>query len=258
MIKRALEVLFFLIPVGLIVVLAYISFNAVIEKPQKLTLDITPTIKSQPAGLAKSKTVYYTFELVDLADLKLIVNSSKKEAEDLIAEHNCLAAINGGFYAENYQPLGLVVNDGQELSPAVESELLNGYLWLSSLGGFGITRSLPESDLNIGLQSGPLLFENGIKQNLEIANDKQARRSVVAVLKNGNLWFLTIFNRDSVFLGPHLADLPNALEEIAAKEGLVIVDALNLDGGSAAMFKNAEIFLNEYKPVGEILCVVKE
>ena len=253
--KKLFEALFFLLPVIVVAGLIYIWINGSAPEPKSVTL--SPTLK--PTAVINSLDIsYYGFEVSNLNRLKLVVNSSFLEASKLIKNNNCQLAINAGFYGQDNKPLGLVVIENEVLSEKVISELLNGYLWISDLGGFGITQELPNTQLQTAVQSGPLLFVNGDKRQLTINNDKQARRSVVATLANGNLWFLIIFDKNSVFLGPKLANLPSVLENLAQTENKVIVEAINLDGGTASMYKDTSVFLNEFKPIGSLFCVSSE
>lgn len=253
--KKLFEALFFLLPVILVIGLIYLWFQA--DAPKIQVLKVSPT--TQPTTVKQSSGVsYYGFEVSNLERLKLIVNSSFIEANTLIKNNNCQAAINAGFYGKDNKPLGLVVSESEVVSEKVNSELLNGYLWISDLGAFGITEELPNTQLNTAIQSGPLLFFNREKRPLAIKNDKQARRSVVATLANGNLWFLIIFDKTSVFLGPKLSNLPASLEKISEVENKVIIEAMNLDGGTASMYKDNQVFLNEFKPIGSLFCATSE
>lgn len=253
--KKLLEALFFLLPVVLVIGLIYLWFKA--DAPKMQALKVSPTTK--PTTVKQSSGIgYYGFEVKDLNKLKLLVNFEFVEAKNLLSENNCQLSLNAGFYGKDNKPLGLVVSENEVLSEKVDSELLNAYLWISDLGGFGITQELPNTQIKTAVQSGPLLFVNGEKRQLTINNDKQARRSVVATLANGNLWFLIIFDKTSVFLGPKLANLPTTLEIIAETENKVIIEAINLDGGTASMYKDNQVFLNEFKPIGSLFCVTSE
>ncbi|KKW11013.1 MAG: hypothetical protein UY49_C0010G0009, partial [Microgenomates group bacterium GW2011_GWC1_49_7] len=78
---------------------------------------------------------------------------------------------------------------------------------------------------------------------------------MVAAKTGEGFLFLTVYKEDSVFEGPLLADLPKVIQKINTEENLGIVDALNLDGGSASAFDNGETSLSELTPVGSLFCV---
>jgi len=252
--RRLIEVLFFLFPLLILVGLIFVYQNSTIPKanPQKTKTTSVPTKK--PKQTDRFQYVY--FRLNNLARLKLIFNRENEDVSVILERENCQAALNGGFYDKEKNPLGLLVTEGKEISPARESALFNGYLWLTKEGAFGITAELPESEFNLALQSGPLLFEGGVEQKLSIENDKLSRRSLVAYLSTGEIILLTIYDPNSLYSGPYLAKLPALLANIALLEDFTVVDALNLDGGSSSFYRDKELFLNEYRTVKSLFCVL--
>jgi uncharacterized protein YigE (DUF2233 family) len=165
--------------------------------------------------------------------------------------HSCLAGVNGGFYAENSNPLGLVSIDKVVLQSEHSNSLFNGFL---SIGPTNRIANNYTNDARIILQSGPLLIKNSSPISLSIVNDKPARRTVVA--KNGQtLVFLVIFNPKTEVLGPYLSELPDVVKTISDQERLDLQDALNLDGGRASTFYSQDLSLPELDPVGSVFCV---
>lgn len=251
--KSLLEWLFWLTPVLLIVALVYFIWHSFL--PQTKPLVRPPKLLSTKIKTGKHDFSYFYYRLSELQRFKLIDNHKLEPSAEVMANSDCQIGINAGFYDPQGKPLGLLVIDGQVLSEFSQSRLLDGFFWISDLGGLGITRELPDFKFNQAFQSGPLLIENGIANQLTIKNDKQARRSVIATLSDGSLWLLIIYSPEARFLGPKLAKLPQVVLEIAQQEQVLIIEALNLDGGSASMFKSPKVFLEEYKPVRTILCV---
>jgi len=255
--KKLSALTFFILPPIIMVALFVVLF---VSKPESLIpaknspIDKVPT----PKKIAQSNFQYAYFKVSNLNNLRLIVNSDFISSEKLIDLNNCRFAINGGFYSTEKKPLGLIIVDGQKVSGVADGRLLDGYIWQSELGGFGITRDLPDTELKTALQSGPMLVEAGKKQKLAISNDKLSRRSVLATLADGVMMMLIVYDQTSVFLGPKLQELPQVLEKISEQEKIMIIEAINLDGGSASMFKNNETSLFEYKPIGSMWCVAKE
>jgi uncharacterized protein YigE (DUF2233 family) len=113
-----------------------------------------------------------------------------------------LFAINSGTYEANNTPLGLHVEDGQILSKLNTSDG-NGNFFLKPNGIFFITnnnrasilntssyRSIDESNVDIALQSGPLLIENGNFHSL-IKEDSPNKhiRSAVGYINNNTVVF---------------------------------------------------------------------
>lgn len=263
--KRFISYLAFLLPVFLIIAFLIILFfglqliKPLTEDTSKTQSSITATEKQgEPATLIKWHKQTFAYALIRVKDinaLKLINNQKKVGSDQLIKQHNCKQATNGSFYDQQNNPLGLLLIENETISPAIESELFNGYWWLSLLGSLGIDVDLPDIELQYALQSGPLLILNSEPLKLSINNDKLARRIMVVTTTDEPMIFLAIYDPNSVFDGPKLADLPLILQEIAKQENVLFVEALNLDGGSASMLKNLELYLNEFKPIGNMFCL---
>jgi len=217
------------------------------------------SVQNQTSGWvksAKSESVYVYFVVEDQSRLKLIPNyESKLPSLKLVSENECLFGINGGFYATNGKPIGLVVIDGSVINPVKTSQLFNGFVWVRGGGSFGVGRNLPVK-INYGVQTGPMLVESGRALNLEIKNDSSARRSVVIEVTNGRMVFVMIYDEKSRLDGPTLAELPGEVMRIAGLEGWKVVSAINLDGGAASAFYSSEVTVSEWLPVGSWWCVV--
>ena len=176
------------------------------------------------------------FEIYDISQLSLIANfTQKKSSELLIRENNCQNAINGGFYDTNNKPLGLFINSTLNTS-SITSALVNGYIAIANRPT--IDFDLPENP-TIALQTGPMLMMDGKKLKLIIANDEYARRMIAGITSKGTLVFMTIFVPETEVQGPQLADLPDIIEKISTRLPNKIVNAINLDGGNASIFKNS-------------------
>jgi len=207
----------------------------------------------------KQKYAYLFFKVKELAKLKLVLNSEKESFRSLVAKNSCAAAINAGFYDALDKPLGLWFAEGLLLANTDEdSTLLNGFFSISKGGVAHINSDISEeADFRLALQSGPLLYESGTPLPLKLITDKNARRSVVLVDTAGAVYFVSIFDPQSVFSGPLLVDLPAVLQAFAEEENITPLSALNLDGGFASAFFDGENSLEEYKGVGGMLCILK-
>ncbi len=158
-------------------------------------------------GLSYDVFVIDTKEL----DLELFWKNSNGEAYksiDNLKNHleqngrKLLFAINSGTYEANNTPLGLHVEDGQILSKLNTSDG-NGNFFLKPNGIFFITKDdrasivetssyplVDESNVDIALQSGPLLIENGNYHPL-IREDSPNKhiRSAVGYINNNKVVF---------------------------------------------------------------------
>lgn len=186
----------------------------------------------------------------------LIPNFEEKlpasEAKD---KYQCDSLVSGGFYSKEDNPIGLFQNDDGSLGGWQKNDLLNGIFSINHLGVPRITRVVPKDILRIGLQSGPILKENGSYIDLQMRNDSPERRVVVFTTGENRSYFAIFYDPESNFLGPTLEGLPSVLKEFEAQTGIKIADALNLDGGSASSFYHDDFELGEISYSGSFFCV---
>ena len=251
--RRLFDLLIFIIPLVIILALISFVFNArLLEDETYLPIEENTTVtKPKQSG----NYAYYLSIINNLGQVKLIHNKPEQDISNLVSKLKCQVAINGGFYNVDRQPLGYLLVDGIEISSSRKSPLMNGFVWLSKQGGLGITQELPLAELEFALQNGPLIILSGQPLEFEIQNDKRSRRSVIGTLSNGNLVFLIVFDPSSLFHGPHLQELPSVVNTIARDNKLIIIDALNLDGGSASFYKDRKVELWPFKEVNNFFCV---
>lgn len=245
----------------LICVLAFLLTFFVLNRKQAAT----PTQEyQQPKQAISQKSISYKdtsysfslYKVEDISKLKLIPNyQDKKTAKDIKNEHNCNALFSGGFYMDNNQPIGLVISDGKLIRGYTSNVLMNAVLSVNDFLTPRITRQRPDDQLDLALQTGPLLFENGSVLSLNLSNDKPARRVVAITTGANELYFLVVYNKDQVFDGPSLNDLPMVVSMISNKDDVGMADAVNLDGGSASTFIDSQINLQELTMVGSFFCV---
>lgn len=160
----------------------------------------------------------------------------KKTAKSIYSENECIALINGGFYNENNDYIGLLYIEGKKLSNESSDAFFNGVFYITKSGEVGIGSGVPLEQIRHAVQSGPLLVRYRAYQKLKIANDEYKRRMIIAMNNKSEVLFLTIYDPVSGYLGSKLADVPEILEKFAKDKEIAIVDALNLDGGSASAF----------------------
>jgi len=107
----------------------------------------------------------------------------------------------------------------------------------------------------ISLQTGPILIKDANKINISIQNDKSARRTFSFLDNENNIYFGSIYKFDSVYLGPTLDELPEVLSKFVSGFGIEVVDAVNLDGGSASFYFDVNTKLSELSFVGSYFCI---
>ncbi len=139
-----------------------------------------------------------------------------------------VAAINGGFFDPAYKPLGLLVDNGQTLSPLRHVDH----------GVFGIAahqpllrharewNALPELEFAVEcgprllVDGKPLTFKPGFARRTALGSDSQGR--------------VTIIVSDGVL---QLSELTSFLQRGEREGGPGLVNALNLDGGPSTMLE---------------------
>lgn len=218
--------------------------------------DILPTSTPVPMPIVNTDVgnfAYFIQTEISGMDLLLFNNTqTKSDSKQLMIDLNCTAGINGGFYGTNDQPLGWMLIDNKEVSRVKSSELLNGFIWITDTR---VTISQKTNDLSkYGLQTGPILITEGETWKLKMARDEKARRMVMGTADQ-KAFILAVFDRYADLDGPYLADLPEIVQIIANKEGLVVDNAINLDGGSASAIYTDLGNLEEISNVGSWWCV---
>lgn len=201
---------------------------------------------------------FSSFSSNEPSKILVIGNYEKKRSSgSIVQEYGCLSAINGGFYTESYSPIGLFIEKSETKSPREENPLFNGLFYLGRDNQMGIGRDLPKTNIVYALQTGPILIERGSPLELKLREDELARRSVILTDTQGTVYFLSVYNPESVYEGPLLSQLPTIVSLYAQEKGIPVDMALNLDGASASYFMNSDTVLSELTPVGSIICLVQ-
>lgn len=255
-----------LIFLALLVVFANQKQKAEESVVEKITSNPSPTFKPNSYGLQRT-TIELNYQdqpltllivpIAKNASLTLLPNFTAKEsAINIVKRNNCNLAINGGFYQKNDTPLGLFITGKDTLGESTESNLVNAFFWQNQNGRF-IGRIPPENfNGDFIFQSGPL-FNLPNQNPVNMLNDKPSRRSLVGKDHQNTIYFITMYNPQSLFAGPNLADIPSLLSKPEVQSNVRLTHILNLDGGSASFFysKDGEITLSELVPIGSLLCV---
>jgi hypothetical protein len=198
----------------------------------------------------------YAYAKSSTQDVILIPNFIQSDnASQIFAANSCKSLINGGFYDTDHHPLGLFSIKDTTYGSRINSDLTNGFVWLDSLNHIGIDTDFPVYSMQWIFQTGPLLLENSQSVALSIRDDKQARRSVAATTKTGDLIIMSIFLEKQVTSGPNLTDLPIIVKKINDSNDMDIKTAINLDGGGASAFISKDMYIGEIQSVGSFICI---
>jgi hypothetical protein len=139
----------------------------------------------------------------------------------LRAESGAHLVVNGGFFDENTDPLGLVVGDGKQTSPLRK---VDQGIFLISMGKPIIQHSrdpLP-NPIETALQSGPRLVVSGRVLRLK---PQVSRRTCLCLPGDGTVMIAVL---------PFPVSLPELAQNLvrpSSEGGLGCWSALNLDGG---------------------------
>jgi hypothetical protein len=187
--------------------------------------------------------------------LRVIQNENGAALGDVMRQEQCPAGVNGGYFNDEFAPIGLRIVNGQIIAPLQRARLITGVLVASSRG-VQIVRAREFSQhqkIVAAIQCGPFLVD-GSRRVPGLNALQRARRTFAATGPNGHalLGFCS---------GISLADLATVLATTPIAGDLKIERALNFDGGSSSAFwfarENGSVFsIPERKPVRDFVALV--
>lgn len=174
---------------------------------------------------------------------------------EMMRHEKCLAGVNGGYFNENFAPLGLRIANGQMIAPLQRARLITGVL-VASPRGVQIVRSREFSrrlGVSAAIQCGPFLVDRG--QPISGLNDSRLARRTFTATTSSSRALVGVCSEVS------LAELAKILATTSLAEDLKIERALNLDGGSSSAFwfarENGSAFsISEQKSVRDFVGIV--
>lgn len=219
-----------------------------------LTTELTPYAPDNNFTIDSVNVAYVVID--EPQNLELIANFKENLFSVRIEkEYHCRFLTNGGFYTEDKKPTGLFITNDIVYREKVSSNFLNGFFSVDKNNQAIISVLFSLAPVKFSLQSGPLLFSEGLPAGLKIKDDFSARRVAVGTTTDDKLIFMVFYNQESQYDGPKLSALPQIIAEINSKVGLNLKNALNLDGGSASLFMAKNTRLSELSQVGSFLCL---
>ena len=138
------------------------------------------------------------------------------------------AMINGGYFDASFQPVGLIVKDGQTISEISKQPALSGVLALFEGNSvLLIPRSsyLPDNAIRSAIQAGPFLVDPGGKPGIRSDDLKKAKRTAIGQTTAGEIVFISTTPCTLYELSIILTEHPNVIG-VERFESV-----LNLDGG---------------------------
>lgn len=147
----------------------------------------------------------------------------------VLAAAGCEAGVNGGYFHDDFRPVGLVVADGREIHFAERAKLLSGVVCVRGSGIEIVRSSRFKNAGNVAqaIQCGPMLVEDGVPV-AGLNGERPARRTVVATDGRGQ-WALVYLTSVTLEDAARILATPGALSA-----RFETATALNLDGGSSS------------------------
>jgi exopolysaccharide biosynthesis protein len=188
--------------------------------------------------------------------LRVLQNEGGAESlGEMMRHEKCLAGVNGGYFNENFAPLGLRIANGQMIAPLQRARLITGVL-VASPRGVQIVRSREFSrrlGVSAAIQCGPFLVDRD--QPISGLNDSRLARRTFTATTSSSRALVGVCSEVS------LAELAKILATTSLAEDLKIERALNLDGGSSSAFwfarGNGSAFsISEQKSVRDFVGIV--
>ena len=202
---------------------------------------------------------HVTFELAIFSAkscaLRIIDNPDGERLAGMMKREKYVCAVNGGYFDEQFKPIGLRIVNSQMLTPLKPARLITGVLFASPRD-VQIVRAREFSQrqkIEAAIQCGPFLVDRSQRVG-GLNNSEHARRTFAATAMNGRALL-------GVCSDVSLADLAAILATTRIAADLKIQRALNLDGGSSSAFwfarENGSVFsIPEQKSVRDFVGVL--
>jgi uncharacterized protein YigE (DUF2233 family) len=143
---------------------------------------------------------------------------------DMFAEHsNALIALNGGFFDQNYHPLGLRIGNQRQHSPLKRISWWGIFYIKNQKPGISSLKQYNSNNqVDFAVQSGPRLL---IKGKVPSLKPGYAERSALGITSDGKVIVLVTNNAPMT---------TTTLAQLFKASPLNCTDALNLDGGNSS------------------------
>ena len=215
----------------------------------------------------EQETLTLVFFKTEAASLRVIDQGSNRGKpvysglEDAMKKNNCIAGTNGGFFQENFAPLGLQIAGRKRTGTFNKgSSLLAGVLFVDAPGSPKLERRAnfkDSGDISELLQSGPFLIDE--EKDVKGLDDAQTANRTFILKGDDGTWALGRCSRVS------LAGIARILNSSGVITETKIKSALNLDGGTstAIWVKEAELnggnhYKRSWKQVRNFIGIVRK
>lgn len=228
------------------------------QSPSNIDTELVENVSKNQTDLSFDEITYQANWIVVDEEKSITLHSNllnKSISKQAKERNNCTCLVSGGFYDTSENHIGYFLESGKVINSPISSYNFNTYVSINSEFESIIDYEYPVNDILYSLQTGPMLFYKSNPLQLEIQNDKHARRIVAATDTRNSLIFIIIYDKATGISGPQLQNLPMLIEDFESKSGLNILNATNLDGGSASAFISDEISVIESQLIGSYFCI---
>jgi len=207
------------------------------------------------ASANKNGVADLTIFSMESCSLRIIDNPSGENLSDTMEREKCGAAVNGGYFSPEFEPIGLLISNGKIVAPLQRARLITGVLSASARGVqiLRVREFSHREKVNSAIQCGPFLVDH--YQRVHGLDDSQsARRTFAATMASDRALLGVCFEVS-------LSELAAILATTRLVDDMKVQRALNLDGGSSSAFwfkrENGSAFsISEHKPVRDFVGIV--
>jgi uncharacterized protein YigE (DUF2233 family) len=146
----------------------------------------------------------------------------------VLSAAGCVAGVNGGYFQEDFRPVGLMIAGGRQVHAIEKAKLLSGILAVrgSRIEIVRASHFQNPGDIHEAIQCGPMLVEGG--QPVAGLNSERSARRTVAATDGRGQWALIYMTSVTLADAARILTTPGVLGDWAP------ATALNLDGGSSS------------------------
>lgn len=203
-----------------------------------------------------------------LYTFNIIQNEKPPHQKSILEIHQAeksLLSFNGIFFTEKFQPTGLLISEGKNLSKFSKADLVDGVFTIDKQDipilynsqKFEKLNKEEKSKIDFAVQNGPTLIKNG-KIMITEQSKKTASRTALGIDNQKNIILIvlrqSIFSSDNVL---SLYDFANIIKENSDFKKLQIEELLNLDGGPSSGFALGEDYYPELTNVQNVIITKK-
>jgi uncharacterized protein YigE (DUF2233 family) len=153
-------------------------------------------------------------------------STSSVAIPDLMAKHNAIIGVNGGFFSPDLKPLGLRINEGKVKNPLKQTTWWGVFYTRNGAANIVSQKDFrSDKSIDFAVQSGPRLVVNGSIPSLK---QSISYRTALGITKKGDVILVV-----TKTLPMSIQELAEIMQKSGDEGGLDCVNALNLDGGSS-------------------------